>query len=94
MRRRLRFRLRVRFEFELEAEGRVGEGSDSWSKDAMRRLLDWEFFSGTVIGIEMVRVWIGRKGLRSLRGEKDGLVRGAMEVGVVEARREMGAEEK
>ena len=94
MRRRLRFRLRLRFEIELEAEGRVGEGSDSWSKDAIRRLLDCEFLRGTIVGIEMVRVWIGRKGLRSLRGEKEGLVGGAMDVGVVEARGEMGAEEK
>lgn len=60
----------------------------------MRRLLDWEFLRGIMVGIEVVRAWIGRKGLRSLRGEKEGLVGGAMEVGVVEARGDIGAEEK
>jgi hypothetical protein len=60
----------------------------------MRRLLDWEFLRGIVIGIEVVRPWIGRKGFRSLRGDTEGLVAGAIEVGVVEARGEIGAEEK
>jgi hypothetical protein len=94
MRRRLRFRLRFRFKFEVEAEGRVGEGSDSWSKEAMRRLLDCEFLRGMVIGMEVVRAWVGRKGFLSLRGDREGLVGGAMEVGVVEARGEIGADEK
>ena len=94
MRRRLRFRLRLRFGFEVEAEGRVGEGSDSWSKDAIRRLLDCEFLRGTIVGIEMVRVWIGRKGLRSLRGDSGSPGGGPTEVGVVEATGETAAEEK
>ncbi len=83
MRRRLRFKFR--FRFEVEQEGRVGDGSDSWSKEATRRLLDCEFLRGMVVGIEVLRVWIGRKGLRSLRGERGAFVGGAMEVGVVDA---------
>ncbi len=47
-----------------------------------------------VVGIEVVLVWIGRKGFLSLRGENDGFVGGAIDVGVVEAGGETGAEEK
>ena len=69
----------------------------------MRRLLDcvafWEDFSAMDVeaGIEIVLVWIVRNGFRSFNGECDRLVGAAMEVGVVEARREGGeggAEEK
>jgi hypothetical protein len=50
-----------------------------------------------VIGIEILLVCIARNGFRSLNGEYDGFVGGAMDVGVVDACREGGvggAEEK
>lgn len=45
-------------------------------------------------GMDKVRVWIGRKGCRSLTGDKGALFVGASEVGVVDAFGETGAEEK
>jgi len=100
VRRRLRFELRVRFKLEVEAEGRVGETEVECSRDAMRRLLDWICeLDGlramvVVVGIEVVRACIGRKGFLSFSGENDGFVGGAMDVGVVDARGEIGADEK
>lgn len=86
--------MRFRFEGWWEVDGRVGE-----AEVEMRRLLDCaceeESLRGMVVlGIEMVRAWIGRKGFRSFKGEKEGLVGGAMDVGVGEARGEGGADEK
>ncbi len=47
-------------------------------------------------GMDVVRVWTGRKGFRSLRGERGMACTGApaTDVGVVDALRETAAEEK
>ena len=62
----------------------------------MRRLLDCdgEDLMGTSDGMEVVRLWMGRNGLRCLSGEKERTGGGAIDVGVVEALRETAAEEK
>lgn len=106
MRRRLRvlrFRLRGGFVEKADADGaREGEDWVSCSKEAMRRLVvcalvvvGWELFVGIIVGsgIEVVRMWIGRNGFLSLRGDNGGAC-GAMDVGVVDALGETAAEEK
>jgi hypothetical protein len=76
-----------------EDVARVGEDCDSWSKEAMRRFevaREGEDFKGMREGMDVVRVWRGRKGWRSLSGE----IRraGRREVGVVDKAGEMAAE--
>lgn len=76
----------MRRRFSTIGAARVGEDCDSCSKEAMRRLvMEGDDLTGISDGMDVVRVWIGRKGWRSLRGDRGRKGGGATDVGVVEA---------
>lgn len=83
---------------------RDGEEPGSCSKDVMRRLLlcgsetvvCCELLIGADVGsgIDVVRMWIGRNGFLSRRGESGRVCAGAMFVGVAVPLGDTAAEEK